>query len=81
MNLSLDLTWTAPSSSSQEASRFKTDAETGQMIIDGDNSDQEGPQKSNLKPEYTDGNLYKEGLTSVHGFTRSPNGKVKSLVR
>jgi len=26
--LLLDLTWTAPSSSSQEASRFKTDAET-----------------------------------------------------
>jgi len=75
--LSLGLTWTPPSSSSQEASRFKTDAETGRMIIDGDNSGEEEPQKSKLKPEYTDGNLYKEGLTSVHGFTRDP---VKLLV-
>jgi len=33
-----------------------------------------------LKPEYMDGNLSKEGLTSVHGFTRGPNGKVKLLV-
>ena len=27
-----------------------------------------------------EGNLYKEGLTSVHGITREPNGKVKLLV-
>jgi len=79
-DLSLDLTWTSPSSSSQEASRFKTDAETGRVIIDGDNSDEDVPQKSKLKPEYMDDNLSKEGLTSVHGFTRGPNGKVKSLV-
>jgi len=50
------------------------------MIIDGDHSDEEGRQKSKLKPECMDGNLYKEGLTSVHGFTRGPNGKVKLLV-
>ena len=47
------------------------------MIIDGDNSDEEVPQKSKLTPEYMDGNLYKESLTSVLGFTRGPNGKVK----
>jgi len=42
------------------------------MIIDGDNSDDEGPQKSKLKPEYMDANLYKEGVTFVYGFTRDP---------
>jgi hypothetical protein len=30
-----------------------------------------------LQPEYTDANLYKESLTSVNGFTRGPNGKIK----
>jgi len=50
------------------------------MIIDGDHSDEEVPQKSKLKPEYMDDDLYKEGLTSVHGFTRGPNGRVKLLV-
>jgi len=44
------------------------------------NSDEEGPQESKAKPEYMDSNLSKEGLTSVHGFTRCPNGKVKLLV-
>jgi len=47
------------------------------MIIDGDHSGEEVPQKSKLKSEHMDGNLYKESLTSVHGFTRGPNGKVK----
>jgi len=50
------------------------------MIIDGDHSDEEVPQKSKLKAEYMDDDLYKEGLTSVHGFTRGPNGRVKLLV-
>jgi len=50
------------------------------MIIDGDHSDEEGPQKLKLKPGCMEGNLYKEGLTSVHGITCEPNGKVKLLV-
>jgi len=44
------------------------------------NSDEEGPQKSKLKPEYMDGDFSKEGLTSVDGFTRCPNGKLKLLL-
>ena len=60
----------------QEASRFKTDAETGRMIIDEDNSDEEVSQSAH-KPEYMDANSYKESLTSVHGFTRGLNGRIK----
>lgn len=46
------------------------------MIIDDDNSDSDTPQ-SKSKPKYVEGNLYKESLTSVDGFTRGSNGKVK----
>jgi len=46
------------------------------MIIDDDNSDS-GVSHLNSKPEYLDANLYKESLTSVDGFTRGSNGKVK----
>ena len=46
------------------------------MIIDDDNSD-EGVSQSKPKSEYSDANLYKESLTSVNGFTRGPNGKIK----
>ena len=60
----------------QEASRFKTDAETGRMIIGDDNSDEEVSQ-SRHRPEYMDANSYKESLTSVNGFTRGLNGRIK----
>jgi hypothetical protein len=46
------------------------------MIIDCDNSDEEVSQLK-PKPEYMDADLYKESLTSVHGFTRGPSGKIK----
>lgn len=46
------------------------------MIIDEDNAD-EGVSQSKSKSEYSDANLYKESLTSVNGFTRGPNGKIK----
>jgi len=46
------------------------------MIIDDDNSDSCAPQ-SKSKPEYIDANLYKESLTSIDGFSRGLNGKIK----
>jgi len=46
------------------------------MVIDNDNSDADVSQ-SKPKPEHVDANLYKESLTSVNGFTRGPNGKIK----
>jgi ribosomal RNA-processing protein 12 len=60
----------------QEASKFKTDADTGRVIIDEDESDSDAPQ-SKSKPGYVEGDLYKESLTSVDGFTRGPSGKIK----
>lgn len=42
------------------------------MIIDDDNSNEGVP-----KSEHIGADLYKEGLTSVNGFTRGPNGRIK----
>ncbi|KAG6903066.1 hypothetical protein C0995_006253 [Termitomyces sp. Mi166 len=58
----------------QDASRFKTDEDTGKMIIDEElESDNE-----DIRPS-TDvaGTAYRESMTSVDGFTRGPNGRVK----
>ena len=43
------------------------------IIDDDDNNSDEGASKA----EYVGADLYKEGLTSVHGFTRGPNGRIK----
>ncbi len=56
----------------QDAARFKTDDDTGKMVID--ESDDEAPGAGD---EDVEGNAYRESLTSVDGFTRGPNGKVK----
>ncbi|KAG6850944.1 hypothetical protein H0H93_005813 [Arthromyces matolae] len=56
----------------QDASRFKTEDETGKMIIDeGNDSDDIGPSTD------VAGTAYREAITSVDGFTRGPNGRVK----
>ena len=60
----------------QEASKFKTEAETGRMIVDEDNSDSDVPHAKS-KSEYIDGNMYRESITSIDGFTRGPSGKIK----
>lgn len=53
----------------QDAAHFKTDDETGKMVIDDEGADTE------------DGGVpddaYKESLTSADGFTRGPNGRIK----
>ncbi|KAG6920273.1 hypothetical protein DXG01_005042 [Tephrocybe rancida] len=58
----------------QDASRFKTDEDTGKMIID----DEQGSDNEGAGPS-TDvaGTAYRETMTSVDGFTRGPNGRVK----
>lgn len=53
----------------QDAARFKTDDETGKMVIDNEDDD-EGDGGA---PD----DAYKESLTSADGFTRGPNGRVK----
>ncbi|PVF95410.1 NUC173-domain-containing protein [Serendipita vermifera] len=68
----------------QEASKFKTEEETGKIIID-EESDSDTPEKAkrtarSIKQDPEDllaGAAYKENLVSVDGFTRNPNGTIK----
>ena len=57
----------------QDAARFKTEDDTGKMVID--ESDDEAQAVAG--GEDVEGNAYRETLTSVDGFKRGPNGKVK----
>ncbi|KDQ57624.1 hypothetical protein JAAARDRAFT_35316 [Jaapia argillacea MUCL 33604] len=55
----------------QDAARFKTEDDSGKMIIDEkDDSDLDGGDE-------IAGMAYRESMTSVDGFTRGPNGRVK----
>ena len=58
----------------QDAARFKTDEESGKMIID-ENSDVEEDTPADAAAGA--GTAYIEGMTSVDGFTRGPTGKIK----
>ncbi|KAJ7578515.1 armadillo-type protein [Mycena floridula] len=58
----------------QDAARFKTDDETGKMIIDEDSDSEMVPDAA---PTDVEGTAYREAITSVDGFTRGPNGRVK----
>ncbi|KAL0578292.1 pre-rRNA processing protein [Marasmius crinis-equi] len=63
----------------QDASRFKTDDDTGKMIIDEDESDEDagaGAPQQKSKEDVV-GTAYRESITSVDGFTRGPNGRIK----
>ncbi|KAM6501995.1 Armadillo-type fold [Amanita muscaria] len=56
----------------QDAEYFKTDEETGKMVID-----ESEPEEENEEGEDVVGNAYRENLTSTDGFTRGRNGRVK----
>ncbi|CAL1707164.1 unnamed protein product [Somion occarium] len=55
----------------EDAARFKTDEDTGKMVI-GDEQDED----ENMEEDVA-GRAYRESLTSADGFTRGPNGRVK----
>ncbi|PFH53781.1 hypothetical protein AMATHDRAFT_136895 [Amanita thiersii Skay4041] len=57
----------------QDATHFKTDEETGKMIID----EKESGNEEDANNDQVAGNAYHENLTSVDGFTRGRNGRVK----
>ncbi|KAG6900495.1 hypothetical protein C0993_009805 [Termitomyces sp. T159_Od127] len=58
----------------QDASHFKTDEDTGKMIID----EEDGSDDRDVAPSSdVAGTAYRESMTSVDGFTRGPNGRVK----
>jgi len=56
----------------QEASQFKTDAETGRMVIAEDDSDDEDQGATDVA-----GTAFRSNLESVDGHTRGVNGRVK----
>jgi ribosomal RNA-processing protein 12 len=65
----------------QEASKFKTDDDTGKMIVADSDSDLdvaviEGKKRPSLNDALA-GAAYKETLVSVDGFRRNPNGTIK----
>ncbi|KAI0062893.1 NUC173-domain-containing protein [Artomyces pyxidatus] len=57
----------------QDATHFRTDTDTGKMIID-DSSDSDAAHEAE---DVVAGGAYREAMTSVDGFTRGPNGRVK----
>ncbi|KAH9485194.1 Ribosomal RNA-processing protein 12 [Psilocybe cubensis] len=63
----------------KDAARFRTDEDTGKMIIDA-NSDSEGPPEgppNEIGATDVAGTAYRESMVSVDGFTRGPNGRIK----
>ncbi|KAL0956351.1 hypothetical protein HGRIS_002501 [Hohenbuehelia grisea] len=57
----------------QDTARFKTN-ESGKMVIDGEDSDEAAGE---IAGDNVAGDAYRESITSVDGFTRGPNGRVK----
>ena len=58
----------------QEAARFKTDGETGRMVIDDGDGANDGTMKVE---EDVVGTAYRDSIRSVDGFSRGPSGRVK----
>jgi ribosomal RNA-processing protein 12 len=63
----------------QDASHFKTDLESGKMVIDSDDGSDEDASTAfgHVREDDIGGAAYRESLTSVDGFSRGPNGRVK----
>lgn len=63
----------------QDAARFKTDEDTGKMMIDSGSESDAETSNANAKRAANDvaGTAYRESITSADGFTRGPNGRVK----
>lgn len=63
----------------QDAKQFKTDEESGKMVIDNEDggSEHHEQQRQHAEAINVEGTAYREGITSVDGFTRGPDGKVK----
>lgn len=60
----------------QDAGHFKTDTDTGKIVI---NEDEESDIEVSSRKAAKDvaGSAYRESMTSVDGFTRGPNGRIK----
>ncbi|KIK67172.1 hypothetical protein GYMLUDRAFT_37225 [Collybiopsis luxurians FD-317 M1] len=58
----------------QDSAHFKTDEDTGKMVIDESDGEEDA---QNAPDNDVSGTAYRESITSVDGFTRGPNGRVK----
>jgi len=56
----------------RDVSHFKTDEETGKMIVEESDSDTGDVAEPDVA-----GTAYREALTSADGFTRGPGGRIK----
>ncbi|KIJ68150.1 hypothetical protein HYDPIDRAFT_83324 [Hydnomerulius pinastri MD-312] len=61
----------------QDATRFKTDADSGKIVIPGEESDSDIEVSARKAAKDVAGSAYRESITSVDGFTRGPNGRIK----
>ncbi|THU95393.1 ribosomal RNA-processing protein 12 [Dendrothele bispora CBS 962.96] len=57
----------------QDAAQFKVDEESGKMVINDSDDDEEAGNDG----QDVSGTAYRENITSVDGFTRGPNGRIK----
>lgn len=61
----------------QDANRFKTDEETGKLVIPAEESDSDIEVSARRAANDVAGSAYRESLTSVDGFARGSNGRIK----
>ncbi|KAK7472658.1 pre-rRNA processing protein [Stygiomarasmius scandens] len=57
----------------QDAAQFKVDEDSGKMIINNPDDDSDAANNG----QDVSGTAYRESITSVDGFTRGPNGRIK----
>ncbi|EPQ57690.1 hypothetical protein GLOTRDRAFT_37808 [Gloeophyllum trabeum ATCC 11539] len=57
----------------KDADRFKTNDDTGKMVIDEESDSDAAPAAEDVV-----GTAYRESMTSADGFTRGPNGRMKA---
>ncbi|KAG8213920.1 armadillo-type protein [Butyriboletus roseoflavus] len=61
----------------QDANRFKTDEESGKLVVPVEESDSDIEISARKAAKDVAGNAYRESVTSADGFVRGPNGRVK----
>ncbi|KAF9227367.1 NUC173-domain-containing protein [Gyrodon lividus] len=61
----------------QDANHFKSEAETGKLVIPAEDSDSDIEVSARKTTKDVAGSAYRESLTSVDGFARGPNGRIK----
>ncbi|KAG8213877.1 hypothetical protein J3R82DRAFT_10621 [Butyriboletus roseoflavus] len=61
----------------QDANRFKTDEESGKLVVPAEESDSDIKVSARKAAKDVVGNAYKESVTSADGFVRGPNGRIK----